>query len=132
MPDLLTGFCHNGGKLGDFGFPLVEVSTRVNAAGQWASQTRAQLRSLKNRWADWLDAVSPKLDLVHITGRDRPMADYNDCERSVARDLKDGGGGLIVEPAELNLQAARQGDHWTSVLRPGMAEALAKVLKPKP
>jgi len=68
MHDLLTGFCHNDEKLGDFGSLLVEVSTRVNAAGQPASYTRAQLRSLKNRWADWLDAVSPKLDLVHITG----------------------------------------------------------------
>jgi len=58
------------------------------------------------------------------------VAAYNDFERSVAQDLKNGWGGLIVEPAEWNLQAARQGDHWTSALRPGMAGALAEVLKP--
>ena len=127
---LLSGLCQYGEKLGDFGSLLVEVSTRVNAARQPASWTRAQLRSLKNRWAEWLDAVSHKLDLVHITGRDRLVAAYNDFERSAAQDLKNGWGGLIVEPTECNLRVARQGDHWPSALRPGMAEALAEVLKP--
>ena len=99
--DLLRGFRFGGDALGGFAALQEEVRASAGAAGQPDYYVAAQLDSLKNRWAFWLDSMGEKLDLVHVTGRSAIVGAYRAFERGVRADMVAGWQGLVVEPAEL-------------------------------
>ena len=99
--DLLRGFRFGGDALGGFAALQEEVCASAGAAGQPDYYVAAQLDSLKNRWAFWLDSMGEKLDLVHVTGRSAIVRAYRAFERGVRADMVTGWQGLVVEPAEL-------------------------------
>ena len=97
--DLLMGFEHHTGPVGGFSTLLQRTADQVRGGGQPDYYVAAQIQSLKNRWACWLDSVGDKLDLVHITHRDRIVESFRAMEQGVEADLLRDWEGLIVEPS---------------------------------
>ena len=117
--DFLMGYEVCGERIEGFASLLTKATAQLKASGNTEYYVHAQITSLKNRWACWLDSVDSKLDLVYILGR-RAIADsYRLFEKSVDDDLARGWEGFIVEPSEwLKLGSAyRRDQRWQQAER---------------
>lgn len=111
---LLMGFNHRGKEFGGFASLLREVDSQVRGKGHPDYYVAAQIDSLKNRWAFWLDSINAQMDLIHVTGPHAMLDAYERFEAGVRADLASGWEGLIVEPAEwMKLgRAFREAESW--------------------
>lgn len=96
---LLRGFTYRGEKIS--GFQVILKSVEEALKGKEDFYREAQLNSLKNRWAFWMDHMEEKIKMVHVIGKGAVVASFQKFERGVYADLQAGGHQLIKEPIEL-------------------------------
>ena len=81
----------------------------------------AQLYSLKNRWAFWLDSISDLLGMVSLGNTKQIIVDkFNEFKKGVEDDLaSDNWRKLMREPAEFVKLAKtyRDNENWTNALK---------------
>ena len=81
----------------------------------------AQLYSLKNRWAFWLDSISDLLGMVNLGNTKQIIVDkFNEFKKGVENDLaSDNWRKLMREPAEFVKLAKnyRDDENWTEALK---------------
>jgi len=103
--ELLRGFTYHGENNSRTekisGFQSILESIQDGLKGEEPFYREAQINSLKNRWAFWMDHMEEKIKMVHAIGKDLVVASFKEFERGVYADLNAGGYKLVKEPIEL-------------------------------
>ena len=97
--ELLYGFHHEGRRVE--GFKALFEHVAQQCRHRQAFYCQAQLVSLQNRWAFWLDANDQRMNVTHLLGKRRLLAEFSAFRQSVLEDLSAGGQQLVKEPVEL-------------------------------
>ncbi|MCB1118386.1 MAG: hypothetical protein KDK65_00340, partial [Chlamydiia bacterium] len=78
-----------------------QIQTESEYMQKRAFYQKAQVDSLCNRWAYWLDHFDEKIALVHITGKEAIIGAFVAFREGVLKDFQTHRFGLVIEPAEL-------------------------------
>ncbi|MBS4169097.1 hypothetical protein [Parachlamydia sp. AcF125] len=97
--ELLRGLVHNGEQIPGFQSLLDEIKEALK--NEESFYREAQLSSLKNRWAFWIDHMDEKIALVHAIGKEIVLASFKKFQQGVREDFQRGDFRLIQEPIEL-------------------------------
>lgn len=111
--ELLRGFAHNNEKIEGFQHLLKWVEKELEHEEKFYLE--AQINSLKNRWAFWIDHMEEKITMVHAIGKETVIASFKEFQRGVREDFAKGGFRLIKEPVELIKLGGeyRRKENWT-------------------
>lgn len=97
--ELLRGFSYHGEQI--LGFQSMLENIKKSLEGEEEFYREAQLNSLKNRWAFWIDYMGEKISMVYVLGKKIVVDSYKEFQRGVHSDFDKGGFRLIKEPIEL-------------------------------
>jgi len=97
--ELLRGILYRGEKIEGFQALLEEIKDALKYEETFYRD--AQIASLKNRWAFWLDHMEEKIAIVHAIGKETILDSYKEFVRGVREDFSKGGFRLVKEPIEL-------------------------------
>jgi len=97
--ELLRGFVFNNERIEGFQDLLNWVKKELEHEEPFYRE--AQINSLKNRWAFWIDHMEEKITIVHAIGKDVVVTSFKEFQRGVRDDFGQGEHRLIKEPVEL-------------------------------
>ena len=111
--ELLRGLSYNGEKIEGFQSLLESIKESLKHEEEFYRE--AQLRSLKNRWAFWMDHMDEKISIVHAIGKEIILDSFKEFVQGAREDFAAGGFRLIKEPIELIKLGAeyRRREMWT-------------------
>ena len=120
---LLNGFSADDEGLSCVGFAQIYEQVRQElseSSGNDRAYLDAQLYSLKNRWAFWLDSVTDLIRMVTVGNTKKTIIEnFNKFKSDVEYDMKNNDWNrLITEPAEFIKLAKhyRDSENWTRAL----------------
>lgn len=114
---LLRGFDYRGERIEGFQTLLNHIRDRLKDEPLY--YRTAQLHSLKNRWAFWVDHMEDKISLVHTIGKQEVIRSFKEFYAGVLSDFETEEFHLVQEPIELIKLGGeyRRLELWTKAAR---------------